>query len=78
MRRKASAENVVRNIRGKRPRRHSTEEKIWIVLEGLRGEENHYLHRTAAREGILNHGADSRAIDPPTRSGQRRSMGSRL
>ena len=33
-----SAEKVVREIRRRTRRRFSAEEKIWIVLEGLRGE----------------------------------------
>ena len=39
MRSKDPAEKVVRDIRRKTRRKHSTEEKIRIVLEGLRGEE---------------------------------------
>jgi len=39
MARKGSAEAVVRDIKRKTRRQHSTEEKIRIVLEGLRGEE---------------------------------------
>ena len=35
----ASVEKAVQDIRCKTRRRHSTEEKIHIVLEGLRGEE---------------------------------------
>jgi len=35
----ASVERAVRDIRRKTRRRHSTEEKIHIVLEGLRGED---------------------------------------
>ena len=35
-----SIEKTVRDIRRKTRRRHSTEEKIRIVLEGLRGEES--------------------------------------
>ncbi|MDP6173738.1 MAG: hypothetical protein QGF09_06185 [Rhodospirillales bacterium] len=35
---KDPAEKVVRDIRRKTRRKHSTEEKIRIVLEGLRGE----------------------------------------
>jgi transposase-like protein len=34
-----SAEKTVRNIRGATRRHHSAEEKIRIVLEGLRGED---------------------------------------
>jgi transposase len=37
---KASAEKAVREIRRKTRRRFSAEEKIWIVIEGLRGEES--------------------------------------
>ena len=37
---KDPAEKVVRDIRRKTRRKHSTEEKIRIVLEGLRGEES--------------------------------------
>ena len=40
MSKKDPAEKVVRDIRRKTRRRHSTEEKIRIVLEGLRGEES--------------------------------------
>ena len=40
MSKKARAEKVVRDIRRKTRRKHSTEEKIRIVLEGLRGEES--------------------------------------
>ena len=35
-----SAEKVVRDIQSKTRRRFSAEEKIRIVLEGLRGEQN--------------------------------------
>ena len=37
---KQSAENVVREIRRKTRRKYSAEEKIRIVLEGLRGEQS--------------------------------------
>ena len=40
MSKQASAEKVVRDIRCKTRRKHSTEEKIRVVLEGLRGEES--------------------------------------
>ena len=36
---KTSASNTVRNIRRNSRKRYSGEEKIRIVLEGLRGEE---------------------------------------
>ena len=45
----ASVEKAVRDIRRKTRRRHSTEERIRIILEGLRGEESIRLCR---REGI--------------------------
>ncbi len=44
------AEKVVRDIRRKTRRKHSTEEKIRIVLEGLRGEES--IASLCRREGI--------------------------
>ena len=47
---KDPAEKVVRDIRRKTRRRHSTEEKIRIVLEGLRGEES--IAALCRREGI--------------------------
>ena len=50
MSRKDPAEKVVRDIRRKTRRRHSTEEKIRIVLEGLRGEES--IAVLCRREGI--------------------------
>ena len=40
MSKKAPAEKLVRDIRRKTRRKHSTEEKIRIVFEGLRGEES--------------------------------------
>ncbi len=43
---KDSAEKAVRDIRRKTRRRFSAEEKIRIVLEGLRGEEG--IARTAS------------------------------
>ena len=48
---KASAEKVVRDIRRKTRRRFSAEEKIRIVLEGLRGEES--IATLCRREGIV-------------------------
>ena len=50
MARKGSAEAVVRDIKRKTRRQHSTEEKIRIVLEGLRGEET--IAELCRREGI--------------------------
>ena len=50
MRKKDPAEKVVRDIRRKTRRKHSTEERIRIVLEGLRGEES--IASLCRREGI--------------------------
>ena len=50
MGKKDPAEKVVRDIRRKTRRRHSTEEKIRIILEGLRGEES--IAVLCRREGI--------------------------
>jgi transposase len=46
----SSAEQHVREIRRATRKRHSTEEKIRIVLEGLRGE--HSIAELCRREGI--------------------------
>jgi transposase len=50
MEKKASAEKAVREIRRKTRRRFSAEEKIRIVIEGLRGEES--IASLCRREGI--------------------------
>ncbi len=50
MEKKASAETAVRDIRRKTRRRFSAEEKIRIVIEGLRGEES--IASLCRREGI--------------------------
>jgi transposase len=47
---KAPAEAVVKDIRRQTRRLHSAEEKIRIVLEGLRGEES--IAELCRREGI--------------------------
>jgi transposase len=47
---KEPAEKAVRNIRRKTRRQYSSEEKIRIVLEGLRGEES--IAALCRREGI--------------------------
>ena len=47
---KTSAANTVRNIRRNSRKRYSGEEKIRIVLEGLRGEET--VAELCRREGI--------------------------
>lgn len=46
-----SAEKVIKDIRRKTRRRFSAEEKIRIVLEGLRGEES--IATLCRREGIV-------------------------
>ena len=48
--RAAPAERVVKDIRRQTRRQYSAEEKIRIVLEGLRGEEN--ISELCRREGI--------------------------
>ena len=50
MSRKPGPESVVREIRRKTRRRYSSEEKIRIVLEGLKGEES--ISELCRREGI--------------------------
>ena len=47
---KAPAEQVMKDIRRQTRRQYSAEEKIRIVLEGLRGEEN--ISELCRREGI--------------------------
>ena len=46
----SSATETVRHIRRETRRKHNAEEKIRIVLEGLRGEEN--ISELCRREGI--------------------------
>lgn len=50
MSKKNPVEKTVRDIRRKTRRKHSTEEKIRIVLEGLRGEDG--IAGLCRREGI--------------------------
>lgn len=50
MAKKGSTEAVIRDIKRKARRQHNTEEKIRIVLEGLRGEET--IAELCRREGI--------------------------
>ena len=50
MEKKASAEKSIRDIRRKTRRRFSAEEKIRIVIEGVRGEES--IASLCRREGI--------------------------
>ena len=47
---KKDPESVVREIQRKTRRKYSSEEKIRIVLEGLRGEES--IAELCRREGI--------------------------
>jgi transposase len=47
---RAPAEQVLKNIRRQTRRKYSAEEKIGIVLEGLRGEEN--ISELCRHEGI--------------------------
>ena len=48
---KAPAEQVLKNIRRQTRRQYSAEEKIRIVLEGLRGEDS--IAELCRREGIV-------------------------
>ena len=50
VKKKPSTDEVVREIRRKTHRKFTSEEKIRIVLEGLRGEE--YIATICRREGI--------------------------
>ena len=50
MGKKASAEETIKTIRRKTQRKHTAEEKICIVLEGLRGEDA--IAELCRREGI--------------------------
>ena len=50
MSKKDPTEKMVRDIRRKTRRKHSTEEKIRIVLEGLRGEDS--IAELCRREGL--------------------------
>jgi transposase len=50
MRRKEDAESVVRDIKRKTRKKYSSQEKIRIVLEGLRGEVS--IAELCRREGI--------------------------
>jgi transposase len=50
MGKRVSAEETVKTIRRKTRRQHNAEEKIRIVLEGLRGEET--IAELCRREGI--------------------------
>ena len=52
MSKEGSAEKTTRNIRRKTRRLYSSEEKIRIVLEGLRGEES--IATPCRREGVAD------------------------
>ena len=51
MGKKASAEDTIKTIRRKTQRKHAAEEKIRIVLEGLRGDDT--VAELCRREGIV-------------------------
>ena len=63
-----SAEKTVRDIRRATRRHHSAEEKIRIVLEGLRGEDS--IAELCRKEGKARNGS------PATRRVRRRCAGS--
>jgi len=50
VKKKASPESIVRDIKRKARRKFTAEEKIRIILEGLRGEES--ITDLCRREGI--------------------------
>jgi len=69
---KAPAEQVLKDIRRQTRRQYSAEEKIRIVLEGLRGEEN--ISELCRREGIaasMYYGASQEFLE----AGKRRLAG---
>ena len=49
---KVSSEKLVQDIRRRTRKKYSSEEKIRIVLEGMRGEEN--ISELCRREGIAS------------------------
>ena len=49
---KVSSEKLVQDIRRKTRKKYSSEEKIRIVLEGMRGEEN--ILELCRREGMAS------------------------
>jgi len=72
MSKEINPESVVREIRRKTRRKYSSEEKIRIVLEGLRGEES--IAELCRREGIspnLYYSWSKEFLD----AGKRRLMG---
>ena len=50
MAKEGSAEATIRDIKRKTRRKYNAEEKIWIVVEGLRGETT--ISELCRREGI--------------------------
>jgi hypothetical protein len=68
MGKKASAEKAVREIRRKTRRRFSAEEKIRIVIEGLRGEESIRLDQP---RGQAHHHRPKRRMSRTRRTGLR-------
>ena len=55
-----SSERIVKNIRRATRKRHSSEEKIRIVLDGLRGESS--IAELCRREGYLYGFPDRRGV----------------
>src|SRR6267378_4074551 len=69
---KAPAEQVLKDIRRQTRRQYSAEEKIRIVLEGLRGEEN--ISELCRREGIaasMYYGWSKEFLEAGKRRGRR-------
>ena len=62
---KPPAEAVLKDIRRATRRQVSAEEKIRIVLEGLRGEES--IAELCRREGITSSVVAARAVSPAKR-----------
>ena len=58
---KAPAQRVVRDIRRRSRKHHSTEEKIRIVLEGLRGEDS--IAVLCRHDAMLSSGRHRRSAD---------------
>jgi transposase len=56
---RASSEQVVREIHRRTRRRFSAEEKVRIVLDGLRGEQS--VAELCRREGLARMGGDDRS-----------------
>jgi transposase len=52
MKKKVSSESIVKDIRRRTRTKYSSEEKIRIVLEGIRGEES--IANLCRREGMPN------------------------